>query len=316
MPSRPFVRVLGLIAFSSLFVLSATARDRHSRNVSMHGNEPATSCNDLKIEFDERPAVVQSEERTLTKAEAPVLRATGETNGGVQVVGWEKDEYSVTLCKAAAPYADSAKLLAEIKLVAQGGEVHVNGPSHDDDWTAFLLIRAPKAAALDLHVNNGPLGIYSVNGKITARAVNGPITARDCKGEVKLTAQNGPITAKGTSGTVELHTDNGPISSEETSGSVDIRTENGPIEVALSGSSWNGSGLQAHAQNGPLTIRVPHGYQSGVVVESEGHSPFACHASVCSEGRKTWEDDKKRVEFGSGPTLVRASTVNGPISID
>jgi hypothetical protein len=246
----------------------------------------------------------------------PVLRATGETNGGVQVVGWEKDEYSVTLCKAAAPYADSAKLLAEIKLVAQNGEVHVTGPSHDEDWTAFLLIRAPKGATLDVHVNNGPLGLYSVNGKITAQAVNGPISARDCKGEVKLTAQNGPITAKGTSGTVELHTENGPISSEETSGTVDIRTQNGPIDVALSGSNWNGSGLQAHAQNGPLTIRVPHGYQSGVVVESEGHSPFACHASVCSEGRKTWEDDKKRVEFGSGPTLVRASTVNGPISID
>ena len=316
MPSRPFIRVLGAIAFSSLFALSATARDRHSRNISTHGNEPATSCNDLKIEFDERPAVTQSEERTLTKAEAPTLRVTGETNGGVQVVGWEKDEYSVTLCKAAAADADSAKLLAEIKLVTQGGEVHATGPSHDDDWTTFLLIRAPKTATLDLHVNNGPLGIYSVNGKIVARAVNGPITARDCKGEVKLSAQNGPISAKGTSGTVELHTENGPITSEETSGSVDIRTQNGPIEVSLSGSSWNGSGLQAHAQNGPLTIRVPHGYQSGVVVESEGHSPFACHASVCSEGRKTWEDDKKRVEFGSGPTLVRASTVNGPISID
>jgi hypothetical protein len=280
MPSRSFARVLGLITFSSLFALSVAARDRHSRNISMHGDEPATSCNDLRIEFDGRAAVMQTEERTLSKAEAPVLRATGETNGGVEVVGWEKDEYSVTLCKAAAPYDESAKILAEIKMVTQNGEVHVTGPSHDGDWTAFLLIRAPKAATLDLLVNNGP------------------------------------ITAKGTSGTVELHTDNGPIMSEESSGSVDIRTQNGPIEVALSGNSWNGSGLQAHAQNGPLTIRVPHGYQSGVVIESDGHSPFDCHASVCSEGRKTWEDDKKRVEFGSGPTLVRASTVNGPISID
>jgi len=316
MPSRTFARVVGLIAFSSLFALSAAAHDRHSRNISTHGGEPATSCNDLKIEFDGRAAVMQSEDRTISKAEAPILRATGETNGGVEVVGWDKDNYSVTLCKAAAPYDDAAKILAEVKMVVQGGEVRVTGPSRGDDWTAFLLIRAPKDATLDLHVNNGPLGIYSVNGKITARAVNGPITARDCKGEVKLTAQNGPITAKGTSGTVELHTDNGPITSEETSGSVDIRTQNGPIDVALSGSNWNGSGLQAHAQNGPLTIRVPHGYQSGVVIESDGHSPFACHASVCSEGRKTWEEDKKRVEFGSGPTLVRASTVNGPISID
>jgi hypothetical protein len=316
MPSRTFARVLGVIAFSSLLALSATARDRHSRNVSTRGDEPAASCNDLKIEFDGRSAVMQSEERTVTKAEAPTLRATGQDNGGVQVVGWDKDVYSVTLCKAAAPYPDADKILAQIRLGAEHGEIHVSGPLHDDDWTAFLLIRAPKAAMLDLHVNNGPLGIYSVEGRITAKAVNGPITARDCKGEVRLEAQNGPITAEGTSGTVELHTQNGPITSHDTSGSVNIRTQNGPIDVVLSGQTWNGSGLQAHAENGPLTIRVPHGYQSGVVVESEGHSPFSCRANVCSEGRKTWEDDKKRVEFGSGPTLVRVSTVNGPISVD
>src|ERR1051325_7237542 len=83
MPLRTFARVLGLIAFSSLLALNAAARDRHSRNISTRGNEPAASCNDLKIEFDGRSAVVQTEERTVTKAEAPTLRANGETNGGV-----------------------------------------------------------------------------------------------------------------------------------------------------------------------------------------------------------------------------------------
>jgi hypothetical protein len=53
-----------------------------------------------------------------------------------------------------------------------------------------------------------------------------------------------------------------------------------------------------------------------VVVESDGNGPFSCHANVCSEGRKTWDEDKKRVEFGSGPTLVHVSSVNGPISVD
>jgi Toastrack DUF4097 len=308
------IRVLGLIALCSLFGLGAAANDRHSRNVSIRGGEPAATCNDLRIQFDERAAVMQTEDRTFTKAEAPVLRATGETNGGVQVVGWDKDTYSVSLCKAVAP--GSENLFSQIKLSATNGEVSVSGPSRNDDWTAFLLIHAPKAATLDLRVNNGPLSLYSVDGKITAHADNGPISAHDCKGEVKLDARNGPISTRGTSGTVELRTENGPINTDATGGSVNIRTQNGPIDVALSGQTWNGSGLQAHAENGPLTIRVPHGYQSGVVIESDGHSPFSCHAAVCSEGRKTWDDDKKRVEFGSGATLVHASTVNGPISID
>jgi len=312
MHSRQISRVLGIIAFSSLFALTAAANNRHSRNVSMRGSEPAASCNDLRIEFDNRAAVVQTEERTVTKAQAPLLRATGESNGGVQVVGWDKDTYSVSLCKAVAP--GSENLLSQIKLTGSNGEVGVSGPSHDDDWTAFLLIRAPKSAALDLQVNNGPLSIYSVDGKVTAHAVNGPISAHDCKGELKLNAQNGPISTSGSSGNLDLRTENGPISTDATGGSVNIHTQNGPIDLTLAGLTWDGAGLQAHAENGPLTIHVPSGYKSGVVIESDGHSPFSCHS--CSEGRKTWEEDKKRIEFGSGPTLVHASTVNGPISVN
>lgn len=310
---RQINRVLGIVAFSSLSALTAAANDRHhSRNISMHGSEPAATCNDLRIEFDNRAAVVQTEERTLTKAEAPVLRATGESNGGVQVVGWDKDTYSVSLCKAVAP--GSENLLLQIKLIGSNGEVGVSGPSHDDDWTAFLLVHAPKSAALDLRVNNGPLSIYSVDGKVTAHATNGPISARDCKGELKLSAQNGPISTSGSTGNLDLRTENGPISTDATGGTVNIHTQNGPIDLTLAGQTWEGSGLQAHAENGPLTIHVPSGYKSGVVIESDGHSPFSCHG--CSEARKTWDDDKKRIEFGSGPTLVHASTVNGPISVN
>src|SRR5215831_4891605 len=178
MQRRIIAQGIGLIALSSLFALRAGAHDRHSRNVSTQGDEPAATCNDLRIEFDGRSAVIQTEERTLSKAEAPVLRASGETNGGVQVVGWDKDVYSVSLCKAAAPDADAQKILAQIKLVTAHGEIRVTGPSDKDDWTAFLLIRAPKAATLDLHVSNGPLSLYSVEGNITARAVNGPVSAR------------------------------------------------------------------------------------------------------------------------------------------
>lgn len=304
----------GIVAFSSLFALNASADGRHhSRNVSMRGGEPAATCQDLRIEFDDRAAVIQTEDKTFTKSEAPILRATGEQNGGVQVVGWDKDTYAVSLCKAVAPGSEA--LLSQIKLNSSGGEVSVSGPSHNDDWTAFLLIHAPKTASLDLHVNNGPLSLYSIEGKIAARAVNGPISARDCKGDVKLHAQNGPISTQRTSGTIDLQTENGPISTDATGGSVNIRTQNGPIDLELAGATWSGSGLQAHAENGPLTVRVPSGYKSGVVIESDGHSPFSCHASVCSEARKTWDDDKKRIEFGSGPTLVKATTVNGPISI-
>jgi hypothetical protein len=93
-----------------------------------------------------------------------------------------------------------------------------------------------------------------------------------------------------------------------------LHTENGPITVSL-GSNWDGSELVADAVNGPLTLRVPSGFRSSFLVESNGNSPVSCHASICSDARKTWDDEHRRIEYGSGSPVIRLSTENGPISV-
>jgi hypothetical protein len=189
-------------------------------------------------------------------------------------------------------------LLSEIHLAFEHGELSVSGPHHGDRWSAYLLIRAPKAATMDLSTHNGPVTLHHVDGSLKVRAENGPVSVEECTGDLDLSSQNGPVTLEGNSG------------------KQSVRTENGPVNVHLTGIEWAGSGLEAHATNGPVNLEIPAGYKSGVVLESEGSGPFRCRASVCSEGRKTWDDDRKRVEFGSGPTLVRVSTVNGPVSVN
>ena len=299
--SRKVLSAMGIAGLASVAAISigaAPSHGRHSRNVSFHGEGPVADCNDLHITFDDRDAVVQAEERTITRSEAPTLRVRADANAGVQVQGSEKDVYSVSLCKAAAPGSEAERLLSDIKLSFHGGELAVTGPSREDGAATYLLVRAPRSAALDLEVTNGPLSVYDVAGKIAAHAMNGPVSARGCTGEMDLIAENGPV------------------SSEDNSGRLRLRAQNGPVDVSLRGESWIGPspGLEARAENGPVTLRIPRGYKSGVVVESTGRGPFSC-ASVCSEGRKTWDDDHKRVEFGSGPTMVRLSVGNGPVSV-
>lgn len=271
---------------------------RHSVSLSGRHHEPATDCSDLHIRFDDRDALMKSEERTVTKADAPTLRVHPHTNGGVQVQGWDKDSYSVTACKAAANYdGDAERILSQITLSVQGGEVSTNGPGDQSDWTVYLLIRAPKASVIDLETANGPLSLYSVDGKLTARATNGPITLRDFSGDADVSASNGPITITGSSGNVRIH------------------TENGPISINLKGKTWSGTGLTADAQNGPLTLSVPSDYQSSFSVESRNYSPMSCRASICDNARKTWDDNNRRIEFGGSPAMIRLSTVNGPVSV-
>jgi len=271
--------------------------NQRSHGRSTHwGDEPATDCSDLDIRLNDERPTVQSEERTLTRAEAPVLRVHEVQNGGIQVHGWEKDTYSVTACKAAVG-SDTQRLLSQIKLSVQGGEVSVSAPSGEhDDWTVFLLIRTPRSADVEVSAHNGPVSFYSVDGKLTTHTTNGPISLKDCSGEAEISAQNGPISFSGTSGKLRLH------------------TQNGPITVSL-GQNWDGSELVADAVNGPLTLRVPSGFHSSFLVESNGHSPVSCHASICSDARKTWDDDHRRIEYGSGSPVIRLSTENGPISV-
>jgi len=268
----------------------------YGRGSTHWGDGPAADCSDLHIRLDGERPTIQSEERTVSKAEAAVLRVHEVENGGVQVQGWDKDVYSVTACKAAVG-GDAARLLSQIKLAVQGGEVSVSGPHGDrEDWTVYLLIRTPRSADIEVTAHNGPVSFYTVDGKITTRATNGPISMKDCSGEANISAENGPISFSGTSGKLRLH------------------TQNGPISVSV-GANWDGSELVADAVNGPLTLRVPSGFRSSFLVESNGHSPVSCHASICVDARKTWDDDHRRIEYGSGSPVIRLSTENGPISV-
>jgi hypothetical protein len=260
---------------------------------------PVSDCSGLHAQFNDEDAAVESEPRAFSKREVQVLRVDELENGGIQLQGWDKEVYSVTACKAAdATRGDVKQLLSEIKLSVQGGRVSVSGPSRHDDWNVFLLIRTPRAAEVELVAHNGPVSFYSVDGKITARGVNGPISMEDCSGEADISAVNGPIRFSGTGGKLRLH------------------TQNGPISVALHAASWSGDGLVADAVNGPLTLRVPSGFQSSFLVESNGHSPISCQASICNDARKTWDDQHRRIEYGSGAPLIRLSTENGPISVN
>jgi len=278
--------------------IAAGPAPTHHHSINMSGGEhgPLADCASLHIHMNDRASEIRSEERIFTRPEGP-LNIASEVNGGVQVQGWDQDTYSVTACKAAdASSNDVEHIFSHIKLSVENGRVSGSGPS-EHDWTVFLLVRAPRSANLELRTNNGPLSIYDLDGKLEARAINGPISLQGFSGDADISAENGPIDLIGNSGKLRLH------------------TENGPISVSLSGDAWKGSGLEADAQNGPLTLRVPKNYRSSLLVESNGHSPMSCQASFCNDARKTWDEDRRRIEFGNAPAVIHLSTVNGPIAV-
>jgi len=249
-----------------------------------------TDCSQLRVTIDGEPAARAQETVALGNVRSLTVRAP--RNGGIYVMGSDSGRYEVTACKAAAMDAS----INDIRVRVNGNELSGDGPD-DSRWVLYFLVRAPRGADLDLDAHNGPISIRNVSGTVSAHAVNGPISARDLDGTVNLDTRNGPISLYGGSGTAKLNATNGPIS------------------VNLRGDSWNGS-LDAHTQNGPMSLRIPSTFRSGVVVESDGHGPMSCRAEACRQAKRTWDDeDNRRIELGSGPTVVHLSTVNGPVSV-
>lgn len=237
---------------------------------------------------------VQHVEVPLTSA---TLDVQPSANGGVAIEKGAGPGYSITACvTAGAPTFDAALRAAEaVRLTVEGNRVRVVNPGSADRWNVQLIVEAPAGARISVETANGPISVIGVDGIVTARATNGPIAVEDVTGRVDAVAANGPISVSGSRGT------------------FDLETRNGPISVHLEGTRWDGE-LHARALNGPLTLRVPRDYASGVEVSSSGGSPWNCRATAC--GGWARDGGARTLRLGRDPIVVRLSTRNGPVTID
>jgi hypothetical protein len=268
---------------------------RYGRGINISIDEDdwreVTDCSQISIKFDGERAAMITQDIAVGGSS---LRVRSDQHGGIRATGWDGRGFSVKACKA----VDDGEDPSAIRVTQSGNEISADGPD-GDRWVVYFLVRVPRGATLDLRSTNGPIGIAGVDATITANVENGPISVKESSGKIDARAVNGPISITGGSGDVTL------------------KATNGPISVKLDGSSWNGN-LNAETQNGPVSLKLPQGYRSGVVVESRGHGPVSCRAEECkkiSMFNDSDDDELRRLEFGSGPTVVRLSTVNGPVSV-
>ena len=261
-------------------------------SVSVRPGREVRTCDDLEVRFDDRAAVTAVDR--LTAPGAQKLTVHSSRNGGTYVTGGSRQDFAISVCKAAAPSA-GAGVLDQLKAGVSGGTLTATGPN-SDGWVVYFIVDAPAKADIEVDATNGPIHLAQLSGTTTARAKNGPIKLLDVTGKVSARAENGPVAYEGGGGTVEL------------------TVQNGPLAVRLAGTRWADGSLTATAQNGPVKLQAPRGFASGVRVRSSDHSPWKCDG--CDDARKTWDDDSRSVEFGTGPVAVTLSTHNGPVKVD
>lgn len=115
-----------------------------SHSTSTHSGD-FTDCNQYQVNFGYFEGSVMAEQQLIAPGSSS-LRVHAYKNGGISVRGGGQKDYAIKVCKFAR--ASAEELLQQIHAKLENGELSIEGPSDLHDWTAHILIQAPKGANL------------------------------------------------------------------------------------------------------------------------------------------------------------------------
>ena len=203
------------------------------------------------------------------------LEVDAGQNGGVRVEAWDRNEIMIRARIQAwgDTEQEARQRVADVRIETQG-LVRAEGRS-SNRWAVSYEISVPRRTALRLDAHNGGIRVYGVHGGVDFRTMNGGVTL------------------------------------ERVAGRVRGETTNGGLHVVLSGSRWEGDGLDVRTTNGGVRLEVPDGYSARLETGTvNGGIRFDFPITV--EGRITRE---MSLDLGGGGPLVRAKTTNGGVVV-
>jgi hypothetical protein len=216
--------------------------------------------------------------RTYTISSGTRISVDGGPNGGVSFIGENRRDVKIVarIQASADDDATASAIAKQIRIITDGGEIRSEGPSqHHTSWSVSYDVYVPNRTNLE------------------ATTENGGISAKEIQGEMNFEATNGGIHLA------------------DVGGSVHARTTNGGVTADLSGSTWQGQGLDLQTTNGGATVYVPRGYNAQLETGTTNGGmrvdfPITVRGSL-NRGIST--------QLGSGGPLVRVVTTNGGVHI-
>ena len=200
-------------------------------------------------------------------------------NGGISVTGWDRNEvYVVAKVQAyARSDADAQDLGSEVEIETSGRTIQADGPrtGNKESWSVSYRVSVPHNFDLEMSTTNGGVSIENVMGNLDFRTTNGGVTLVDVGGDVRG------------------------------------RTTNGGVKVELSGSEWQGPGLDLQTTNGGVRMWIPDGYNAELI-SGTTNGGLRVDFPITVSGRI---DRRLQTELGRGGAPIRVITTNGGVTI-
>jgi DUF4097 and DUF4098 domain-containing protein YvlB len=254
------------------------------------------------------------------------------TNGSVEIVGWDKNTVDIDGTK----YANTEERMREIKIEvtpsANSISIRTVMPvPRMGNYGARYVIHVPKRAELqNIISSNGAIRVETIEGHARLKTSNGAIRAFGMQGSLDARTSNGSIDLSDVTGDTSVHTSNGTIKADVKKGNFEATTSNGNITARLIEpdsrpvrlESSNGhidltmdAAREVHADtsNSSITVRMPS--QANATVRAHtSNSSITSDFDVSLRGGLI---SKHRLEgnIGSGGPLLDLGTSNGAIRI-
>jgi DUF4097 and DUF4098 domain-containing protein YvlB len=173
--------------------------------------------------------------------------------------------------------AAASAIARQIRIVTDGGQIRAEGPSQRNhtSWSVSYDVYVPNQTNLEANTENGGISAEDVRGEMNFEATNGGIHLSDVGGNVRA------------------------------------RTTNGGVIASLSGTTWQGQGLDLQTTNGGATVYVPRGYNAQLETGTTNGGmrvdfPITVRGSL---------NRRISTQLGSGGPRVRVITTNGGVHI-
>jgi len=219
------------------------------------------------------------EVRTYTMPAASRISVDGGDNGGVKFFGSDRRDVKVVarVQTSADDDATASEIARQIKVLTDGGRIRSEGPSgrRHTSWSVSYDVYVPTQTNLEAETQNGGISAEDVRGEMDFEATNGGIHLTDVGGNVRA------------------------------------RTTNGGVSADLSGTTWQGRGLDLQTTNGGATVNVPRGYNAMLETGTTNGGmrvdfPITVRGSLSR---------RITTQLGSGGPTVRVVTTNGGVHI-
>jgi hypothetical protein len=268
---------------------------------------------------------------------SPGVRMYLETrNGGVEVMGWERNEVQITGTKHAGSEATLRALKVDIVASPESVRIRTVGPSgHRGGWGARYVIRVPRGAVLDnIESSNGGIRIESLNGPARLRTSNGGLRIFRVSGSVEGTTSNAGVEVSDVTGPVVVRTSNGGVRADNVRGTFDATTSNAGMNVTLSDpepqrpvrlitsnggvtltmNQFRDNDVRISTSNSSITLRLPSSVRASLKANTSNSNVDTDFDVAVRAGELRKSSLEGAIGGGGGP-LLDLTTSNGGIKV-